>query len=121
MASTRIESIEVAAEPRGPAELEVAYFGPSEGIQRAGRPAKVSCTLRNLGGQLAENVTATLEVPADVKVLDGAEKKIDQLSLYLPKTVDWQVQLGNAGQDRPGGEGSCRGSGNGFCRGRHWS
>ncbi|MHB8974409.1 MAG: glycoside hydrolase family 99-like domain-containing protein [Pirellulaceae bacterium] len=89
--STRIESLEVAAEPRGPVELEIAYFGPSEGIQRAGRPAKVSCTLQNLGGQLAENVTATLHVAADVKVVDGAEKKIDQLSLYLPKTIDWQV------------------------------
>jgi hypothetical protein len=96
--STRIESIEVASEPRGPVELEIAYFGPSEGIQRAGRPAKVSCTLRNLGGQLAENVTATLRVAADVKVLDGAEKNIDQLSLYLPKTVDWQISSETLGR-----------------------
>ena len=57
----------------------------------------MSCTLRNLGGQLAENVTATLQVAAGVKVLDGARKKIDQLSLYLPKTIEWQVRA-----DKPG-------------------
>lgn len=96
-ALTRVESIEVAPEPRGPAELEVAYFGPSEGISRAGRPAGVTCTLRNLGGETARNVTVTLDVPAGCKILDGAEKKIDRLSLYLPKTVDWQVQA-----DAPG-------------------
>ena len=95
---TRVESIEVASEPRGPAELEVAYFGPSDGINRGGRPAGVTCTLRNLGGQLAESVTATLEVPVGVKVLDGVEKKIDRLSLYLPKTVDWQVQAETLGK-----------------------
>jgi len=91
-AGTRVEAIEVAAEPRGPAELEVAYFGPAEGINRVGRPAGITCTVRNLGGQLAKNVTATLQLPAGVKVLDGAEKKIDRLSLYVPKTVDWRIQ-----------------------------
>ncbi len=96
--STKVESIEVASEPRGPAELEIDYFGPSEGIQRAGRPAVVSCTIRNLGGQVAENVTATLQVGANVKVLDGARKTIDQLSLYLPKTVDWQVSSETLGK-----------------------
>ncbi len=97
-ASTRVESIEVAAEPCGPAELEIEYFGPSEGIQRAGRPAKVSCRLRNLGGQVAQDVTATLRVAADVQVLDGAEKKIDQLSLHLPRTVDWKVRSETLGK-----------------------
>ncbi|MCU0981574.1 MAG: hypothetical protein MUF25_20680, partial [Pirellulaceae bacterium] len=86
-ANMRVESIEVAAEPRGPAELEVAYFGPAEGINRAGRPAAVTCTVRNLGGQLAEDVTATLQVPTGVRVLDGSAKTIDRLSLYVPKTL----------------------------------
>jgi hypothetical protein len=97
-ANTRVESIEVAAEPRGPAELEVAYFGPADGINRAGRPARVTCTLRNLGGELADNVTSVLQVAAGVKVLDGPEKRIDRLSLYLPKTVDWQIQADTLGK-----------------------
>jgi hypothetical protein len=97
-ASMQVESVEVAAEPRGPAELEVAYFGPAEGINRAGRPAGVTCTLRNLGGQLAENVTAKLAVPAGVKVLDGVAKTIDRLSLYVPKTVEWKIQAETLGK-----------------------
>jgi hypothetical protein len=97
-AKTRVESIEVAARPCGPAELEVAYVGPAEGINRAGRPAGVTCTLRNLGGQSAERVTATLQVPAGVRVLGGAQKTIDRLSLYVPKTVDWQVQADTLGK-----------------------
>jgi len=88
---TQVESVEVAAEPRGPAELEISYFGPVDGIQRAGRPTRVSCTLRNLGGELARQVTATLAVPADVKVLGDTVQRIDQLSLYLPKSVEWEV------------------------------
>jgi len=97
-ANTRVESIEVAAEPRGPAELETAYFGPSQGINRAGRPAGVTCTLRNLGGAPAANVVATLRASDGVKVLGGAEKKIDRLSLYLPKTVDWKIQTDTLGK-----------------------
>lgn len=95
---TRVESIEVAAEPRGPAELEVAYFGPAEGINRAGRPAGVTCTVRNLGGERAERVTATLQVPSGVQVLDGATKSIDRLSLYVPQTLAWQIQAANPGR-----------------------
>lgn len=97
-ANTRVESVEVAAEPRGPAELEIAYFGPADGINRAGRHAKVTCTLRNLGGQVADNVVATLQVPTGVKVLDDAAKKIDRLSLYVPRTVDWQIQTDRLGK-----------------------
>ncbi len=95
---TRVESIEVAAEPRGPAELEVAYFGPAEGINRAGRPAGVTCTVRNLGGERAEQVKATLQVPPGVQVLDGATKSIDRLSLYVPQTLAWQIQAGKPGR-----------------------
>ena len=99
-AGTRIESVEVAPEPRGPAELEVDYFGRSDGINRAGRPARLTCTIRNLGGQAARDVTATLEVPPGVSVVGETEKKIDRLSLYLPKTVNWQIQAAAAGRIR---------------------
>jgi len=97
-ASVQVESIEVAAEPGGPAELQLAYFGPAEGINRAGRPAGVTCTLRNLGGQVAENVTVRLAVPAGVKLLDSDEKTIDRLSLYVPKTVEWKIQAETLGK-----------------------
>ena len=93
----RLESVEVAPEPRGPAEVEVAYFGPSDGISRSGRPAGVTCTLRNLGGDAAENVTATLRASAGATVLGEAKQNVDRLTLYLPKTLVWQVRA-----ERPG-------------------
>jgi hypothetical protein len=51
-----------------------------------------------LGGQLAEDVTATLQVPTGVRVLDGSAKTIDRLSLYVPKTLAWQIQAETLGQ-----------------------
>ena len=96
-ANVHVESIEVARDPRGPAELELSYFGPTEGINRAGRSTGVTCTLKNLGGDPAENVVATLEAPAGVRILDEPRKTLGRLSLLLPKTASWQVQA-----DRPG-------------------
>lgn len=95
---TQIESIDVAAEPSGPPELELTYFGPTDGIQRAGRPTRVSCTLQNRGGQLAENVQLTLRANSDVQITSGATQSIDQLSLYLPKTVDWVITSSKLGK-----------------------
>lgn len=97
-ADTRVESIEICGDPQGPAELDVAYFGPTEGINRAGRPVGVTCTLRNLGGQAAEGATATLEVPLGVKIVGSAQKPIERLSIYLPKTVSWQVLCPSVGR-----------------------
>ncbi len=96
-AEARVDSIEVASEPRGPAELEVAYFGRLDGINRAGRPAGVTCTVRNLGGEVAKDVRAVLEVPPDVRILDGVEKTIDRLTLYRAKSVSWQIQAEKVG------------------------
>lgn len=96
-ASIEVESIEVAAEPKGPAELEVAYFGTVEGINRAGRPCGITCTIRNLGGEIAENVTATLEVPQGVQIVDGAVQHLERLSLDLPRSVAWHIQADQLG------------------------
>ncbi len=91
-ASATIESIEIAEAPRGPAELEIAYFGPANAIDRAGRPAEVALSVRNLGGDVAENVVATLAVPKGVKMLSPPEQKIDKLTHWLPKRLSWQIE-----------------------------
>ncbi len=95
---TRVESIDICGDPRGPAELNVTYFGASEGINRAGRPAGVTCTLSNLGGQAADGVIATLEAPPEVEIVGLAERKVERLSIYLPKTVAWQVLCPKVGR-----------------------
>lgn len=95
--SAKFESIEVTREPGGPAEPEVAYFGPSEGINRAGRPAAVTLNLRNLGGRAAQDLTATLLASDGVRIVGNATQTIDRLSIYQPKTLHWQIQ-----SDQPG-------------------
>jgi hypothetical protein len=96
-ARVAIESIEVADTLRGPAELEIDYFGKAEGVNRTGKPARIICTVRNSGGALAENVAARLEVPEGARVLGEARQSFEPISLYLPKSAEWQVQA-----DRPG-------------------
>jgi hypothetical protein len=90
-AEARIESIAIADRPGGPPELELGYFGPAEGINRAGRPAEVTCTARNLGGEAAHDVIATLTVPAGVKILEPT-RKIDRITCYLPKSATWSIE-----------------------------
>jgi hypothetical protein len=97
-AETRIESIEVARQPCGPAELDMVYFGPSTGINRAGRPATIVCRMRNLGGEPAENVTALLDSPAGMRVTGGAEKHIARLPPGSGETIEWQVQAETPGK-----------------------
>ena len=96
-AKVAIESIEIADDLRGPAELEIDYFGRAEGVNRVGKPARVICTVRNAGGALAEGATARLEVPEGVAVVGSSSQTFSPISLYLPQSVEWRIQA-----DRPG-------------------
>ena len=96
-ARVAVESIEIANEPRGPAELEFAYFGRTEGVNRTGRPVEVNCLVRNLGGEPARTVTATLGVSDGIKIVGEAKITIDPISLYLPKTASWKIQSSRPG------------------------
>ncbi|MHC4400757.1 MAG: glycoside hydrolase family 99-like domain-containing protein [Planctomycetota bacterium] len=96
-ATARIESIEIADAPRGPAELEIGYFGRGEGVARVGRPAQIVLLARNRGGKAAQDVAATLRVPDGVRLLGSPRQTIDQLGRYLPKTVSWRVEASAAG------------------------
>ncbi len=91
-ADVAIESIEIADAPRGPAEFEIGYFGPAGGINRAGRPAEVTLSVRNLGGDVAEDVVAALEVPDGLQTISPPRQTIEKLTHWLPKTISWQVE-----------------------------
>ncbi len=95
-----IESIEIASEPCGPAELEVGYFGRTEGVNRTGRAVEVTCLVRNLGGEPARNVTATLDVSEGLEIVGDAKITIDPISLYLAKTASWKVKSSRPGPAR---------------------
>lgn len=97
-ARVAIESIELADDIRGPADLEIDYFGKAEGVNRVGKPARIICTVRNSGGELAHNVTARLEVPEGVEVLGPVLQSFEPVSLYLPRSVDWHVRASRPGR-----------------------
>ncbi len=92
-----IESIEIAEAPRGPAEFEIGYFGPADGLLRAGRAADISLSVRNLGGEVADSTYATLVVPENVRTIGPAKQTIDRLTHWLPKKVTWQIEATQPG------------------------
>ena len=97
-ASARIESIEIADEPRGPAELAVRYFGRAEGVNRAGRPCPVILSLGNRGGRAAHGVAATLRAPSGVTIVGPARQTVENLTRYVPKSVAWQIESPRPGR-----------------------
>jgi hypothetical protein len=97
-AEVAIESIELGSRPTGPAELDVTYFGKAEGVNRTGRPAPVICAIRNLGGDTAKDLVATLTVPAGVKIVGSAQQKIERLTRYVPQQVAWSIESTEPGK-----------------------
>lgn len=96
-AVAKIETIEIADGPRGPAELDIHYLGATDAIVRGGRPTGVMCCVANLGGEAARNVTATLVAPSRVKIVGSESIVIDKISLYLPKSATWRIEGAGAG------------------------
>ena len=91
----RVESLALADEPTGAADLDMTYSGPADGINRVGRPARVICRVVNRGGQPAEKPTAQLTAPAGVKVV--AEPAPTSAEFATPVTFAWQVTAAKAG------------------------
>ena len=91
-AQATIDSIEIADAPRGPAELEIGYFGPADAVNRAGRPVEIAMTLRNRGGEPARNVTAVLFPPAEASLVGPLEQKVETVTSYLPKRLSWRIR-----------------------------
>lgn len=95
-AQIRIGEIVLSADPVGPPDLQLGYFGGTAGVQRPQRPFEVVALLRNLGGQAAEEVTASLTGDG-AEIVGGPDVRIEHLSLHLPKTARWQVRAQRAG------------------------
>ncbi|NMC21888.1 MAG: hypothetical protein GYA33_15890, partial [Thermogutta sp.] len=95
-AAVTVESIEIADSPRGPAEIEVAFFGSTAGVNRVDRPIEVSLLLRNLGGEAVRDLVASLKLPGNCRVIGTNEQRADRLSILLPRTFSWRIECGNA-------------------------
>ena len=91
--------------PAGPPSWRSAYFGPSEGIQRAGRPARVSCmTAEPRRTSRRTNVTATLQVRG--RRQDARRRREENRSAFArtcPRPCEWQVRSETLGKIESGG------------------
>ena len=96
----QIESIVLSAEPTGPPQLGIEFFGSTSGVQRAGRPFEVTALLKNHGGRSAKNVTLTLDVPEGVDVLSDVSQHVPRVSRSFPESIHWQVRAAQPGQVR---------------------
>ncbi|GAB4131977.1 MAG: hypothetical protein Kow0040_12040 [Thermogutta sp.] len=95
-ASVTLESVEIADGPRGPAEIEVAFFGSTNGVNRVGRPIEVSLLVHNLGGEAVRDLVASLKLPSDCRIIGSNEQRVDRLGNLLPRTISWTVECGRA-------------------------
>lgn len=93
-----LESVQIAEEPSGPPELDVAYLGLENGAIRAGRPAGVIAQFRNNGGSAARGVKLKLTLPDGLICPNGkTEQILDELDYDDQKTLAWPVVA-----ERPG-------------------
>ena len=75
-----------------PPKLQVRYFGQANGVNRVGKPAEVTCLVRNLGTDPVDDLTATLGVPEGVKLLGPAVRKVDRVSPRHPRSFTWSIE-----------------------------
>jgi len=90
-AEVTVESIRLAPEPQGPADVEIRFFGATDTLPRAGRPVALSCNLVNHGGPLQGRFTAGLKVPEGVTIVGPAAQELPPMPFSLPRTLAWQV------------------------------
>ena len=93
-----VEGVTLAAEPAGPPDLEVAYFGFENGVSRAGRPESVLAQFTNRGGGHATIGDVRLEMPSGATVVEGptcsGEPTLEHGAI---QEVRWQVEAEQAG------------------------
>jgi len=96
-AETRVEvhDVAIASEPLSVAEIEVRSIEPNKPICRAGRPAEVVATLRNIGGR-QEGLTATLAAPEGVRVDAEATQPLPPLDHGQQIALRWPIEASEA-------------------------
>ena len=99
--ASKVRSLRLAAEPLGPPDLALEYFGLEDPLPRAGRPFTVLARVRNLGGQRSTETLARLVRPAQV-ALHGptpqADAQIPALEYLEDAELRWTLQASEPGE-----------------------
>lgn len=90
--SILISGLSVSAKPQGPPELRVAYFALEDALPRAGRPASLCAIIRNVGGDPATGIDATLRLPEGVSPTGESPGPIGGLRFGERASIRWQIE-----------------------------
>lgn len=84
-----IESIRLSPTPQGPPDVDIAYFGMEDGVNRVGRPCRVMLRVINHGAETAPGVTGSVAFPRGVRVLEAPQALSRGLTLAfdVPETL----------------------------------
>jgi len=91
--TAEIDEIAIVEEPTGPPLVELVHLGLADAINPAGKPVKLTATIRNAGGDTATGVRAKLHLPPNVRLVGSpAEQEFHPVELLCSEELTWTVQ-----------------------------
>jgi hypothetical protein len=99
-AHARLGRFKVSDAPAGPSRLAIKAFAPMDAVLRAGRPARLTARVCNLGATPLTNLRATLAVPGEMQVKSGptADQMPARLGFDEERELEWTVECPEAGE-----------------------
>ena len=89
--------VRLSHEPAGPAQLEAAYFGPENGVNRAGQAATVLARIENEGGASSLATVVELEAAEGAILLGDKSQALPSLAPGDSADLRWKVQAASPG------------------------
>ena len=91
-----VSSLRLGDGPAGPADLQLIYFGVENGVNRAGRPVRVTAQFTNGGGEDVERLAGVLGAPAGLSVTP-LETSATHLDFESRGVLSWTVEAAAPG------------------------
>lgn len=92
-----VHEIRLSSEPVGPAQLEVAYFGPEDGVNREGQAVTLLARFVNEGGEESLASVINLTASGAVTMLGDSSLPLPALAPGAAADLRWKVTAASAG------------------------
>lgn len=86
-----LEEVQIVPQPLGKPQLRILFFGVESALPRAGSAVTVTLRLVNTGGEPAQRLTATLQLPPTARVLQKPSTPVTTLPFGVEAEWRWQV------------------------------
>jgi len=86
-----VKEIAIADDPVGPPELRITRFSLEDAMNRAGRDARLTCRIENVGGPGDPPASVGLTLPDGVRLTEGSKANLYDM-LPTPLTLTWTVR-----------------------------